>query len=574
MPIETGISVRNYKNFAEEKVGFGTIKNVNIIIGKNNVGKSSLLDAIDFAINPTKNSDLNQSKIVFSSPVKDNFRSGFNINPDENNETEWSLHGEGIIGSTVYWTARQEITGQNIYVGVHPQCTEHQTSKLKNYVNGLVSYITGREHVRIMAERDIQPETAASHMADNNSQKLSLQSNGDNATQILQYLIHRVHDFRQLITHDLLNALNIIFKGETIFTEITARHHTTEGEEHLWEIYLSEENRDLHALSQSGSGLKTIILILLNFLIRPKIENKPLEKYIFSIEEIENNLHPSLQRSLLKYIEDFCKKNRTHIFITTHSHISIDMYSNSTSAQILHLQKQENTTTGKIFKSHIHGYEILGDLGVRASDLLQANGIIWIEGPSDRIFLNKFISLWSTELKEGKHFQFAFYGGSVLADLDASPPSDIFTDAISVLMINRNAIFVCDGDRTSSSPELKPRVKAICEELDKTKSLYWVTEGKEIENYIPIEAFKKVHPKKFKNGSTPAVCIGIDEPILDYLTYYGVTKAKAYTDKTAKAAAYAEHFTKDNLSFRDEIDTKMREICSEIMSWNNITVSD
>lgn len=34
------------------------------------------------------------------------------------------------------------------------------------------------------------------------------------------------------------------------------------------------------------------------------------------------------------------------------------------------------------------GADALDDLGVKASDLLQANGIIWVEGPSDRAYIH------------------------------------------------------------------------------------------------------------------------------------------------------------------------------------------
>ena len=33
---------------------------------------------------------------------------------------------------------------------------------------------------------------------------------------------------------------------------------------------------------------------------------------------------------------------------------------------------------------------MLNDLDVRASDLLQSNGIIWVEGPSDRIYIKRW----------------------------------------------------------------------------------------------------------------------------------------------------------------------------------------
>jgi len=81
-----------------------------------------------------------------------------------------------------------------------------------------------------------------------------------------------------------------------------------------WEIYLGEEGKGLVPLSASGSGLKTVILTLLNLLVRPDFEKKDIANYIFSFEELENNLHPSLQRNLFSFLLDYAQSKDCHIF--------------------------------------------------------------------------------------------------------------------------------------------------------------------------------------------------------------------------------------------------------------------
>src|SRR3989304_10594776 len=49
---EISIKIRNYKCFGTEPQGFDTILPINIIIGRNNTGKSSLLDLIQYVITP------------------------------------------------------------------------------------------------------------------------------------------------------------------------------------------------------------------------------------------------------------------------------------------------------------------------------------------------------------------------------------------------------------------------------------------------------------------------------------------------------------------------------------------
>lgn len=48
--MRVSFKVRKYKCFGEEYQGFDTIKKFNIIIGKNNSGKSKLLEALEYFI--------------------------------------------------------------------------------------------------------------------------------------------------------------------------------------------------------------------------------------------------------------------------------------------------------------------------------------------------------------------------------------------------------------------------------------------------------------------------------------------------------------------------------------------
>lgn len=51
-----GLKVRNLKCFCEAQ-GFDTIKSINIIIGRNSVGKSTLLDLVELVVQEKKKTD-------------------------------------------------------------------------------------------------------------------------------------------------------------------------------------------------------------------------------------------------------------------------------------------------------------------------------------------------------------------------------------------------------------------------------------------------------------------------------------------------------------------------------------
>lgn len=130
-----------------------------------------------------------------------------------------------------------------------------------------------------------------------------------------------------------------------------------------------------------GSGVKTVLLVLILLFVKPKIENRNVSEYVFALEELENNLHPSLQRRLYQFIYAFAKENNCIFFLTTHSNIVIDLYNSLEETQILHISKNDNKTTIKSTFKERELKTILEDLDVRASDILQSNGIIWVEGP-------------------------------------------------------------------------------------------------------------------------------------------------------------------------------------------------
>ena len=51
------IKIANFKNIGEEPIGFDRISNLNILVGQNNIGKSTLLQSLDFLL---KSSDFDE----------------------------------------------------------------------------------------------------------------------------------------------------------------------------------------------------------------------------------------------------------------------------------------------------------------------------------------------------------------------------------------------------------------------------------------------------------------------------------------------------------------------------------
>jgi len=126
-------------------------------------------------------------------------------------------------------------------------------------------------------------------------------------------------------------------------------------------------------------------------------------------------------------------------------------------------------------------YAALDALDIRASDILQATVVVWVEGPTDRMFIKRCLELRETEFSEGIHYQIVYYGGRLRSHLTFDDNVD---DLVNLLRLSRRAVMMCDSDRDRDGAPLDKSKLRLQEGCERAGGLYWITAGREIENYL------------------------------------------------------------------------------------------
>lgn len=560
MSIVQSVKFNGYKSFApgvEHEIELSPY--ITVFIGKNNCGKSSCIDALETALMrnryfETKN--LFQEVAISFMAREADIQTYFSAARTGGNGIHGNHydHGKKYIGQKVFGALNCTSLGRDQVIRLKLQQNQTQIG-LPAGKDNWDSILQRYEHYqslidfrRINADRDIIPEE------ETNSEDLS--QNGLGATNLLRKFInHSAYD-EKIVEEKLLNELNKIMAPDSHFEKIRIQQIQSD-QKLLWEIFLEEDNGKRFALSKSGSGLKTIILMLINLYLIPKTQAYSNKEIIFAFEELENNLHPALQRKVFEYVYEFAKNNNSHIFITTHSHIAINTFFNKENTVIYHIMKVGERSQMSRVENHAERISILSDLEVQASDLFQSNGIVWVEGPSDRVYVNRWLRIFcNSEFIEGADYQYLYYGGKVLSHYSADENAQI--DLINILTTNQNAVIIIDSDRRNKSSKINATKARIRDEFSKANGFCWITSGKEIENYIPASAINGKYGSKLNN-------IERYELFPDYIRKI----VKNFSNqKVSFAKGIVDYITLDNSREILDLERQIQKLYETIKGWN------
>ncbi len=202
------------------------------------------------------------------------------------------------------------------------------------------------------------------------------------------------------------------------------------------------------------------------------------------VDEPELHFHPRAQKRMIRYLNDSVDAN---FVFATHSAAILD----AIDADILQVTYDGKKSFVRTITSNREKYEAVRDLGHSPSDLLQTRFAIWVEGPSDRIYLNSWIKRIDGGLVEGVDYSILFYGGKILSHHSFSDEDSELVKAVS---LSRAFAVVMDSDRKPDKPNINKTKIRVKEEIESQGGLCWITEGREVENYLPGEVIERLKP--------------------------------------------------------------------------------
>lgn len=234
-------------------------------------------------------------------------------------------------------------------------------------------------------------------------------------------------------------------------------------------------------LNKRGSGLRRLVLVsfFLSEVERKKVDND--NHIIYAIEEPETSLHPDLQIKLINALKELPQRGNYQILLTTHSPALIRFFETQS---ILYIEQQNGVSKVQMWDENVAN-KVIENLG-----LLPQLGkvIICVEGTNDEHFLLN-INQNINELKNIIDFNEKINSG--LLSIIPMKGSNLKDWINRYALRNTNAIEFHLYDRDDNE-QYKTDVDRVNKRND--GSIAILTQKREIENYIP----KRLIEEEFK----------------------------------------------------------------------------
>ncbi len=381
--------IENFKSI--QSVNIQEIDNAFILVGKNNTGKSSVIDAVravfgEYTIRKEHFMDATKSviiKLTLSQPL---------VKPEGEAETEHVM-----LRSVIYEVTPEEKRFYTDEDGVSEELPEylprlyyidHQRN-LKEFQEALLN-LQGDESVAFLKEKKCYYEEKGCDQCFRCIAKIEKKSGQEmnvfEMARLMEYRLYKMNLDR------FSDSVNKYLKKNGMMSHKVKYKIDFDTDSLLnFDTIIYQEDRGIQGnLSTLGAGSKSIYLLSL---LEAYTEENNKDPGIIMIEDPEMFLHPQLQKTASEILYRFSKKNQM-IFST----YSPNMIFNFSSKQIKQVVIDEELHT--CVQENVDIDIILDDLGYSANDLMNVSFVFIVEGKQDRNRLPLLLEKYYSEIRD------------------------------------------------------------------------------------------------------------------------------------------------------------------------------
>lgn len=498
------LKITSFKGITELKIA--DLGDLNVFIGKNNSGKSTILHAIDVAGLALKYSDFSRFQLKLA--IEDLF----------NEIGKFSIDLELDDGSTLKITSQE-----NRNPTIEPAPNDDQKLGTLLVWPDVNSLINNRRHRT--------PKWVIDQLEARTFQNV----NGLQLLHAIKYYGARNERGLTPKTYD-----DLVAEVQAFFPDISELL-SARTEDDVDTLYYEEYGKKLDII-YSGSGLRHFIDII----VKLKLSNSD----ILLLDEPEMGLHPDMQRLFVSYLNKIAEKEGVQIFLSTHSPIFLN------SLDPLNCYRIKNTK-GKREIARIPGdafHTVLGDLGLRPSDVFNQDICVMVEGSDDVIFFEHILNSLYAEEFAPLSVAVLQYGGAAAEGIIGGT-----IDVSNIVPAQRHVYWIRDRDAAATelpSAEATKFTNALTSSGMKAKIL----DRREVEFYLPESVLKAAQQgDDTKTAAAVAVLKG------DQTVKFRTAAKGSFTSPRGK---YLRSLLTNHLTSKNQLPDELKAIVeNEILPW-------
>ena len=244
-------------------------------------------------------------------------------------------------------------------------------------------------------------------------------------------------------------------------------------------------------LSNMGTGIGECLLIMLVTKIAKRmIPQQPAKTVdVIMIEEPELHLHPKLQRALLEYLVGYAKEGETQLILTTHSPSVLNVIKREGGTVYrTGLRPEDGAISAQCANTSDQILELLQSIGSSPGDLLQADKVLWVEGPRDIPVFRAWVRTCPA---------FANQAIAIVSVGGDDSASDDF-DVGQLKVLNPNALVILDSERQVAGGEPSNARKKTLDKCKLAGLKCLLTDLRSTESYFTPSALSSVYSASIK----------------------------------------------------------------------------